>query len=1005
MRSPTARMAAIVALLLAALTAWWLLRDDDTASPAAAETAAVPTDDGPAGRGRLDGAATKKPELGAMPWTKPGTSVSGTVRSTDGSVIADAQVCLWWDHPFAPANLTRDPKCVTSDAKGHYRIEDVPPVRVEVHAMKEGFVPRRYQTDKKRGEIHLHVGEERKDVDLTLSPGGVAVSGFVKDLSGGVIEGALVTVTSRSAESNWGTHPKSIAYSDADGKFTVWADEGRVWVRAASEGYTGTSRDGIAPGLTFELFLTPESTISGRVIRADTKAPVANASVSVQGSFFGWGSDGSALTDEDGRFVVDRLQPGTYHPGATAEGLYGKSAESVHVGLAESAEDIVIEVHPLASLQGTIVVAGTKGQPCDTGGSVSLTGKNGNTKTYWGRADDNGNVSIRAIMPGTYSLSVDCEELVRRADFEDLTLEAEPVHGQVWELSRGIALTGKVVDTDGKPIAYASVSANTARAARGSGPTRWTGAQTEADGTFVVHGLTEGKYKVDADATDYLDMPDPVEIEVGASSPEPLTLTLEKGGEIEGKVTDAEGQPVAGATVRVSNSGWGSSSTTADDGSYHLRGAKPGTHRVSASRGWRDEMRAPGKTDDDKRGVPVTVVAGEVVVADLVVEAQSGTISGRVVDADGGTVADAFVDHTRESDSAAAAAGSGRQSVRWGSWGKQAILTDEDGNFTIDDLADGKYTIRAYRKGGGEATVEHVEVGSSGIEVAISETGSISGVVKFEGGGTPDDFKVVAHDKEQSLWHNDSFYKTDGAFTLSELAPGTYEIVVTSDAGDAKTETTLEAGADVTDLKLELAPRITVTGRLLDLESNEPVPGMRVVVSSRKGSSFNFGGDKGDEPNITDESGRFTFENAPTGKVQIMALPLDWSDQTYGWTMVNGTIPHDAKSHDIGDMFAVPSRRKRTDDEGDLGFKTEQRPPGDESDDFPLKVAFVRPDGPAATAGLTVGAVITTIDGHDVTGTNSYRFSSLTNVLPGTSVKVGIEGGDEISIVATKKDD
>lgn len=1005
MRSPKVRIAAILAVIVAALAAWWILRDDDDAAAAAdAKTVAQHNPDGPRARGLLDGATASEAQLSAMPWKRPSTAVSGTVRSSDGGVVADAKVCLWWQHRFAPSSMTREPNCVASDPKGHYRIENVPPVRVEVHAMKDGFVPRRY-THERRGDILLRVGEERTDIDITLAPGGVAVSGVVKDLAGGVIEGASVTVTSETDGSNWSSRPKSIATSDADGKFTLWAAEGRVWVRAHSEGYTQSSRDGVAPGYTFELFLTPESTISGRVIRADTKEPVANAKVDARGGGFGWGGgSGGALTDADGRFRLDRLQPGSYHPGAEADGLFGKSAQSVHVGLAESADDVVIEVHPLASLEGTIVIAGTKGEPCEDGG-ISLTGKEGNTNNYYGRAEHEGQVVIHAIKPGTYALSVRCHELVTRTDFDDLVLEAEAVRDQVWALSPGIEVTGKVVDSEGEPVANARVSANTARQARGSGPTLWTGGQSEDDGSFVIAGLAPGKYKVDASKQDFLDTPDPIEIDLSDKGIDPLTITLERGGEIEGTVTDADGEPVAGATVSVSNSGWRSRSTTGDDGAYHLRGAKPGTHRVSASRGWNDQMRAPGKTDDDKRGIPVTVVAGEVAVADLVVEAQSGTISGRVVDTDGGVVADAFIDHTRESDSAAAAAGSSRQQVRWGSWGKQAILTDADGNFTIEDLADGKYTVRAYRKGGGEATIESVEVGSSGIELAISETGSISGAVTFEGGGAPDDFRVVAHDKEQSLWHSDSFYKTDGAFTLSEIAPGNYEIVVTSDAGDAKTETALEAGTDVTDLKLQLAPRITVTGRVLDLDTNKPVPGLRVMVSTRKGGGFSFGGETGDEPNITDDAGRFTFENAPTGKVRIMAMPRDFSDQTYGWTTINDTIPNDAKSHDIGDLFAVPSRRKRTDDEGDLGLKLEQRPPGDESDDFPLTVAFVRPGGPAANAGLAVGAVITNVDGHDVTGTNRYRYQSLTNVLPGTAVELGVEGGDDVTIVAVKKDD
>ena len=44
------------------------------------------------------------------------------------------------------------------------------------------------------------------------------------------------------------------------------------------------------------------------------------------------------------------------------------------------------------------------------------------------------------------------------------------------------------------------------------------------------------------------------------------------------------------------------------------------------------------------------------------------------------------------------------------SWGTPH-LTDHDGRFTLTDLANGKHSLRAHRKGGGEALLEHVEAG------------------------------------------------------------------------------------------------------------------------------------------------------------------------------------------------------------------------------------------------------------------------------------------------------
>ena len=89
-------------------------------------------------------------------------------------------------------------------------------------------------------------------------------------------------------------------------------------------------------------------------------------------------------------------------------------------------------------------------------------------------------------------------------------------------------------------------------------------------------------------------------------------------------------------------------------------------------------------------------------MVELVVEDQSGKISGRVVDETGGPVSDAFVHANRESDSVRKAEGSHRQRARWGGWDEKPVLTDQDGRFELVDVAPGKHTLFATRKGGGE---------------------------------------------------------------------------------------------------------------------------------------------------------------------------------------------------------------------------------------------------------------------------------------------------------------
>ena len=65
-------------------------------------------------------------------------------------------------------------------------------------------------------------------------------------------------------------------------------------------------------------------------------------------------------------------------------------------------------------------------------------------------------------------------------------------------------------------------------------------------------------------------------------------------------------------------------------------------------------------------------------------------------------------------------------------------------------------------------------------------------------------------------------------------------------------------------------------------------------------------------------------------------------------------------------------------------------------------VAFVRPGGPAAQAGLQAGDEIVSVDGHDVTGVNGYLYYTLTAVKAGTRVRVGLARGVSVEVTASK---
>ncbi|MEM6990268.1 MAG: carboxypeptidase regulatory-like domain-containing protein [Myxococcota bacterium] len=985
----------IVLLAVVGLGWWWWSRSDEGEASAPAATAKA--HDGPRGKAALDLAnRDQQSKLALLPWQREAGSISGKITSAeDAAPLVNADVCLVAETRDAPSSLTRQPRCEKTGSDGYYRFTDVRPMDYEVNAALRGYLPGEFRDDDDRRELRLRPGQQRVGVDLALRPGGVEIKGVVRDLAGGVVEGALVSVSSGSFGAGSGT---MFTTTDSDGQFTGWVDDGGVRVTATAEGYGEAHQSGAAPGFSFELFLTPESVVSGRVVLAGTTTPVPNAMVSA--GDIGWWNQSQALTDADGRFELDRLGPGQYHPTAVTENGYGRAKMAVHVGLAQSAGPVVIELHPAASVRGQIVIAGTDGEPCKRG-SVRLDNPK-TDKGARGETELDGAILIRGIKPGTYEVTASCEGYRKQTDTEDLEIGTEPIDGQVWEVEAGLTIGGLVVNADGDPIKDARVWASMLLEGR-AGTQQWASDRTEADGTFQLAGVVAGRYNVSASADDYLRLDDKPEIEVSERGAEPIKITLERGGSIRGRVVDQHGEAVAGANVQARGTGgrsWRNRAHTVDDGTFELDNVEPGPTRVSANKGWRKRLKSPGKSDDDLQGELIEVARNEVAEVELVVETLDGTISGTVTDAGGGPVSDAFINCDRESESAAAAAGGNRRSVRWGSWGRKPILTDQDGAFTCDELSGGKYTIRAFRKGGGEAITEHIDVGASGVALEIETTGSISGTVKIVGGGAPDEFEVSARDKAAGITAADRFYKTGGEWALREVPAGNFEISVTSSDGDAIASAELTTGQDLEGIDVELVPKVVVSGRLLDLETKEPVPGLEVSIAPvRGGFSFRMGG-KGDQENVSDDSGRFTVENASAGEVRVTAVPRSFNTNTYAFTRVRATIPTEGKTFELGDVFVVPKRRKRSDDDGDLGFKTKNTPPGVEDEDAPLEVAFVRPGGPAAAAGLEVGATIEAVDGHSVTGNNRYRYRSLTDVVPGTEVKLGLGEDKSVTIVA-----
>lgn len=721
---------------------------------------------------------------------------------------------------------------------------------------------------------------------------GRKLSGKVVDAEGRPIEGAVVELDSGPNL----LEPDPTVVVDSAGAFAFdFLSEGAYEVSARAEGYARARQKGIAAGTEgLEVVLEKGALVSGVVLAAETGAPVEGARVTLKSPL---GDDVEARSGPGGQFTLREVAGGTHTLSASHRdfGRVVEPAREIKVG--ETISDLVLKLPAGLAISGQVVDAAT-GAPIPEAqvvldlrssdpdaddadqDSANVSAAPGFRRS--GKTDAGGAFRIAGVGEGLYMAGARARGYLDTAA-EKLRVTRDSKLEVTLKLTLGGSISGRTLDPEGRPISGATVrpapritdwremqgNANLGQVANLS-------TLSAEDGKYTLVGLPpHPDYTVRATHPSF---PETTAkgIEVVASTERAdVDLKFASGGSLRGRVLDAAGSPIAGASVVAQVARKGSppedrardlglmvrptpdrSVNTDAEGKFSLEALQPGDYRLVA--------RTQGKRSATLEGV--TVRAREILEGLELKLVDGESIAGVVLDAGGAPVQGASV-NVNGAESATA-------------------RTDADGLFEVKGLARGEAMVEVVRQGFVTTRQQQV-VPARGLRLKLERTAHLVGVVRDENGEAPKQYQVGASKLENTpdnpnqrggMQAYSSRRDDQGSFDV-EVPAGTYVLHASSPKclPGKSAPVTVAAGGRVDGIVIQLTRGQRLAGVVLAAASGTPVQGAQVFCSVAADTEnpqevFPFG-----PPNATsDAEGQFVLEGAPLGAILLTVQHKDF---------------------------------------------------------------------------------------------------------------------------------
>ncbi|MCB9571719.1 MAG: carboxypeptidase regulatory-like domain-containing protein [Kofleriaceae bacterium] len=332
----------------------------------------------------------------------------------------------------------------TTDAEGRFRLDGVLPGDYVAVAFHDRLAPGTSEP------LRVRAGATTDGVSITLSPG-VVVHGRVRGPAG-AIAGARVVADEGSGETR---HKVASTFTDATGEFTLRALAGTITVEVTAPGHGAVERTlaltaATSPGGRHQedFDLTVEDGRLWGVVLDPDDLPAAGVEVRVV--------DGptrrrSAITDGQGRFLIDRVADGRYVVELSSAAQLTRRA-TVHTGASETLRleqggSLAVQ---LRDVHTAGVLAGLR---------VDASGPDGRALSRATGAD--GVAILPALVPGRWRLRVRAPGYVVGELVVDVAPSRYPRDVRL-ELARGATLAGVVRDRYGERVADVAITVGTA---------------------------------------------------------------------------------------------------------------------------------------------------------------------------------------------------------------------------------------------------------------------------------------------------------------------------------------------------------------------------------------------------------------------------------------------------------------------------------------------------------------------------------------------------------------